>query len=57
MAKKVIVFTGGGSGGHVIPAITLIKNLRSDFPSVSIRYIGGINGIESPVTFPNKVMR
>ena len=47
MAKKVIVFTGGGSGGHVIPAITLIKNLRSDFPSVSIRYIGGINGIES----------
>lgn len=47
MVKKVIVFTGGGSGGHVIPAITLIKNLRSDFPSVSIRYIGGINGIES----------
>ena len=60
MTKKVVVFTGGGSGGHVIPAITLIKNLRSDFPSVSVRFIGGINGIEgsliSNVKIPYKAI-
>ncbi|WP_417336243.1 UDP-N-acetylglucosamine--N-acetylmuramyl-(pentapeptide) pyrophosphoryl-undecaprenol N-acetylglucosamine transferase [Halobacteriovorax marinus] len=42
---KNIVFTGGGSGGHVMPAITLIKELilREDY---TIHYIGGRNSIE-----------
>ena len=46
MTKKVILFTGGGSGGHVIPGMTLIEGLKKDFPSLSIRYIGGKKGIE-----------
>ena len=43
---KTIIFTGGGSGGHVIPAITLIKYLREHSPDVSIQYVGGKSGIE-----------
>lgn len=42
MPRK-IVFTGGGSGGHVMPALTLIKELEKDF---DIFYIGSYNGIE-----------
>lgn len=41
-----IIFTGGGSGGHVVPAITLIHKLKSRFPALEIRYIGGEKGIE-----------
>ncbi|MCK5884354.1 MAG: UDP-N-acetylglucosamine--N-acetylmuramyl-(pentapeptide) pyrophosphoryl-undecaprenol N-acetylglucosamine transferase [Bacteriovoracaceae bacterium] len=45
MIKKVI-FTGGGSGGHVIPAITLIKEFQKQIPDIDIYYIGGRTGIE-----------
>jgi len=43
--KKNIIFTGGGSGGHLMPAISLILKLEkiNDF---NISYIGGRNGIE-----------
>jgi UDP-N-acetylglucosamine--N-acetylmuramyl-(pentapeptide) pyrophosphoryl-undecaprenol N-acetylglucosamine transferase len=40
-----IIFTGGGSGGHVMPAITLIKKLKES-NSWRISYIGSKNGIE-----------
>ena len=40
-----IFFTGGGSGGHVIPAITLIQEVQRILPSSgmpwAIKYIGG----------------
>ena len=42
---KNIIFTGGGSGGHVMPAITLIKELITD-KDYSISYIGGRDSIE-----------
>ncbi len=42
---KKIVFTGGGSGGHVVPALTLIRelNLKNNH---EIHYVGGYNSIE-----------
>lgn len=44
--KKKIIFTGGGSGGHVIPAITLINSLQETLEESSIGYIGSHTGIE-----------
>ena len=41
-----IIFTGGGSGGHVLPAITLINKIQKIHPEVEIKYIGGKQGIE-----------
>ena len=46
-----IVFTGGGSGGHVIPNIAIIKELEKEFSKnknekLEILYIGSKNGIE-----------
>jgi UDP-N-acetylglucosamine--N-acetylmuramyl-(pentapeptide) pyrophosphoryl-undecaprenol N-acetylglucosamine transferase len=43
MPKKKIVFTGGGSAGHVTPNIAIINELSNDW---DIFYIGSKKGIE-----------
>lgn len=48
--KNCVVFTGGGSGGHVMPALTLIDYLRLTQPDLAIRYMGSFNGIERELT-------
>lgn len=42
---KKLIFTGGGSGGHVVPALTIIKkiNQHNEF---EIHYVGGLESIE-----------
>lgn len=45
--KKNIIFTGGGSGGHVMPAVTLIKALQVS-GDYNIFYVGG-SGIEKEI--------
>lgn len=44
-SNKTLIFTGGGSGGHVMPGLTILKkiNQKEEF---DIHYIGGINSIE-----------
>lgn len=44
-SNKTLIFTGGGSGGHVMPGLTILKkiNQSSEF---DVHYIGGINSIE-----------
>lgn len=43
--EKTFIFTGGGSGGHVMPALTLINELKKD-PAHQFLYIGSQAGIE-----------
>lgn len=43
MPKKTIVFTGGGSAGHVTPNLAIISEIRENW---IIHYIGSKNGIE-----------
>ncbi|MGZ3787312.1 MAG: UDP-N-acetylglucosamine--N-acetylmuramyl-(pentapeptide) pyrophosphoryl-undecaprenol N-acetylglucosamine transferase [Bacteriovorax sp.] len=42
---KTLIFTGGGSGGHVMPALTVIKKININ-KEYDIHYIGGIDSIE-----------
>lgn len=49
--KKKLIFTGGGSGGHVIPALTLIKKLSDH----DIYYIGSEDGIERKLSQENSI--
>ena len=42
--KKKIVFTGGGTAGHVTPNLALLPSLQEE--GFDIRYIGSYNGIE-----------
>jgi len=49
LMKQTIIFTGGGSGGHVMPALTLINKLSKQ-PDMSLYYVGGRHSIESELT-------
>lgn len=44
---KTILLTGGGTGGHVIPHLSLIPHLKKHFDK--IYYIGTANGIEKEI--------
>jgi len=38
---KAVVLTGGGSGGHVTPLLSLARELKAQAPDYQIIYIGG----------------
>ena len=42
-----ILITGGGTGGHVAPAIAVIQELRRRDPKIVLRYVGSEAGIEA----------
>lgn len=48
--KNTLIFTGGGSGGHVMPALTLIQELKK--MNCDIQYIGGYESIERDLVKP-----
>lgn len=44
-----IVITGGGTGGHLYPALNIARELEKNFDNVNIIYIGAPNSIEEEV--------
>ena len=54
-----IIFTGGGSGGHVMTALSIIKSLDTLVLDHKIKfkveYIGGVSGIEKEIVERNKI--
>ncbi len=46
MSKKKIVFTGGGTGGHVYPNIAIYEALREKYPESEFLYLGTKKGAE-----------
>lgn len=47
MAK--ILFTGGGTAGHVTPNVALIKEIHKIRPDAEICYVGSFEGIEKQI--------
>ncbi|RYG63224.1 hypothetical protein EON80_21660, partial [bacterium] len=45
MKLKVLV-TGGGTSGHISPALALIQTLRESHPDIEFLYIGSKTGLE-----------
>jgi len=41
-----IVFTGGGTAGHIMPNIALIEEIKASYPDIEIHYIGSQSGME-----------
>ncbi len=50
--KPTLVFTGGGTAGHVTPNLALIEQLKSDF---EIAYVGSKRGVEQQMVTAKKI--
>jgi len=42
-----LLVTGGGTGGHVGPALAVVQYLQKQDPSLIVRYVGSESGIEA----------
>lgn len=49
MEKLKVIFTGGGTGGHVYPNIAIYETLREKYPGASFLYVGVKQGAESRI--------
>lgn len=44
-----LVVTGGGTGGHIYPALAIADKFKEMEPETEILYIGNVEGIEKEV--------
>ncbi len=54
-APKVIMIAGGGTGGHIYPAIAIGKAIELLDPSFEIRYVGTSQGLEQKIMAREKL--
>lgn len=50
-----LVVTGGGTGGHIYPALAVVEALKADPKVESIHYIGKTGGLESELASQNGI--
>ena len=44
-----ILITGGGTGGHIYPALALVKRIKEEQPQTEFLYVGTERGLESKI--------
>ncbi len=44
-----VLLTGGGTGGHIYPALALAKNIREHYPQAELLYVGTKTGLEADI--------
>ncbi|NOY05454.1 MAG: undecaprenyldiphospho-muramoylpentapeptide beta-N-acetylglucosaminyltransferase [Chlorobi bacterium] len=49
MDKQTIVFAGGGTGGHIFPAVAMAEALKEMEPEIESVFIGTANKLESRI--------
>lgn len=47
--KKTVMIAGGGTGGHIYPAIAIGRALQKQNPEVVLRFVGTSEGLESKI--------
>jgi UDP-N-acetylglucosamine--N-acetylmuramyl-(pentapeptide) pyrophosphoryl-undecaprenol N-acetylglucosamine transferase len=46
MKLNNIIFTGGGTGGHIFPAVAIANALKMQMPELNIQFIGALGKME-----------
>ena len=46
MKLNNIIFTGGGTGGHIFPAVAIANALKMQNPQLHIQFIGALGKME-----------
>ena len=41
-----LLFCGGGTGGHIFPAVALANEFKSQYPDCNIQFVGAIGKME-----------
>jgi len=41
-----IIVSGGGTGGHIYPALTIADTIKKLYPDAEIRFVGTTHGLE-----------
>lgn len=49
MGTLRFVVTGGGTGGHIYPALAIAQGLRRAFPEAEVVYVGTAKGLEADI--------
>lgn len=49
MKAMRIMITGGGTGGHIYPALAIAKGLQNMMPEVELLYVGTEKGLEADI--------
>lgn len=44
-----VLFAGGGTGGHLYPALALADALKQERPDVDVHFVGALRGVEARV--------
>ena len=44
-----VIVTGGGTGGHIYPAIAIVDKFKEMDPETQILYVGNDEGIEKDI--------
>lgn len=44
-----VILTGGGTGGHIYPALSMIKAIKEKYPKATFLYIGTPDGLEATI--------
>jgi UDP-N-acetylglucosamine--N-acetylmuramyl-(pentapeptide) pyrophosphoryl-undecaprenol N-acetylglucosamine transferase len=49
LKKETVVFAGGGTGGHVYPAVAVARELQRRRPDLEIHFVGSTRGLENKI--------
>ena len=49
MKKKTVMIAGGGTGGHIYPAVAIARALLEKDPSLEIQFVGSPGGLETKI--------
>ena len=44
--KFKVLISGGGTGGHIFPAVSIANALRENYPNVEIQFVGAEGRME-----------
>ena len=44
--KPKLIISGGGTGGHIFPALAIADEVKIQFPEASILFVGAYNRME-----------
>lgn len=49
MDSKTVIIAGGGTGGHIYPAIAIARALRAKDPTIKVHFVGTPAGLETKI--------